>query len=151
MGYTDAPTRWWQEFIEELPARTAKLAVVRKDGSPHVAPVWVALDHDNGHDDPDIVFLTAADTLKGRCILRDPRVSMCLDDERPPFSFLTVSGAVTTSTDADELLHWATATAARYMGAEQAEAYGRRNAVPGEMVVRLHPERIVAKVAVADF
>ena len=36
------------------------------------------------------------------------------------------------------------------MGAERAEAYGRRNAVPPEMVVRVHVERVVAKVDVAD-
>jgi len=42
----DTDNGWWREFVAELPARTAKLAVVRKDGSPHVAPIWVALDGD---------------------------------------------------------------------------------------------------------
>ena len=66
MGYTDAPPGWWREFILASPARTAKLAVVRADGSPHVAPVWVDLDGDQ------IVFMTSADTIKGKAILRDP-------------------------------------------------------------------------------
>ncbi len=35
--------------------------------------------------------MTAADTIKGKAILRDPRVSLCWDDERPPFSFVTVA------------------------------------------------------------
>mgnify|MGYP000970554520 CR=1 FL=1 len=144
MGYTTAPAGWWQEFVGAMPARTAKLAVVRADGSPHVAPVWVDLDGD------DIVFMTSADTIKGKAILRDPRLSMCFDDERPPFSFVTVSGSATTSTDPDELLYWATRIGGRYMGAEQAEAYGRRNAVPPEMVVRVTPTTVVAKVDVAD-
>ncbi len=117
---------------------------MRKDGAPHVAPVWVDLDGD------DIIFMTSADTIKGKAILRDPRVSLCFDDERPPFSFLTVAGAATTSTDPDELMTWAVRIAARYMGADLAEAYGRRNAVPPEMVVRVRPTRIVAKVDVAD-
>ena len=51
MGYTKAPDDWWQTFVTALPARTAKLAVTRLDGSPHVAPVWVDLDGD------DIVFM----------------------------------------------------------------------------------------------
>jgi PPOX class probable F420-dependent enzyme len=144
MPYTAAPEGWWRGFVSALPARTAKLAVVRADGSPHVAPVWVDLDGD------DIVFMTSADTLKGKAILRDPRVSMCWDDERPPFSFLTVAGHASVSTDADELLHWATRIAGRYMGADRAEEYGRRNAVPPEMVVRVTPTKIVAKVDVAD-
>ena len=144
MGYNDAPEGWWQGFVAALPARTAKLAVVRKDGSPHVAPVWVALDGD------DVVFLTSADTIKGKAILRDPRVSLCWDDERPPFDFVTVAGTATTSTDPDELLRWATSIAGRYMGEARAEEYGRRNAVPPEMVVRVTPTKIVAVTAVAD-
>ncbi len=126
------------------PARTAKLGLVRRDGSAHVAPVWVALDGD------EVVFMTSAETIKGKAVLRDPRVCLCWDDERPPFSFVTVSGTATTSTDADDLLHWATVIGGRYMGGEQAESYGRRNAVPPEMVVRVTPTKVVAKVAIAD-
>ncbi|MEQ8839572.1 MAG: PPOX class F420-dependent oxidoreductase [Acidimicrobiales bacterium] len=143
MAYNDAPEGWWREFVGATPARTAKLAVVRKDGSPHVAPVWVDLDGD------DIVFMTSADTIKGKAVLRDPRVALCFDDEDPPFSFVTIAGTVSLSTDPDELLHWGTRIGGRYMGAEQAEAYGRRNAVPPEMVVRVHVDKVVAKVDVA--
>jgi len=128
------------------------LAVTRKDGSPHVAPVWVDLDRGAGPDGEDqLVFMTSADTLKGKSILRDGRVAMCFDDERPPFSFVTIAGTTTTSTDPDELLMWATRIAERYMGAEQAEAYGRRNAAPPEMVVRVTPTRVTAKVDVAGW
>src|SRR5215475_9913098 len=102
VGYTDAPPGWWREFILASPARTAKLAVVRADGSPHIAPVWVDLDGDQ------IVFTTSADTIKGKAIRRDPRVSLCWDDERPPFSFVTISGTAETTDDPAELLRWAT-------------------------------------------
>jgi PPOX class probable F420-dependent enzyme len=144
MGYTDAPDGWWKDFVAELPARTAKLAVTRADGSPHVAPVWVDLDGD------EIVFMTSAETVKGKAILRDGRVSLCLDDERPPFSFVTIAGTATTSTDPDELRRWGTRIGGRYMGADRAEEYGARNAVPPEMVVRVTPTKVVAKVDVAD-
>lgn len=143
MGYHDAPEGWWRSFVAALPARTAKLAVVRADGSPHVAPVWVDLDGD------DIIFMTSADTIKGKAILRDARVCLCIDDEAPPFAFVTIAGEATTSTDTDELLRWATRIGGRYMGAEQADAYGRRNAVPPEMVVRVRVTKVTAKVDVA--
>jgi PPOX class probable F420-dependent enzyme len=120
------------------------LGLVRKDGSPHVAPVWVDLDGE------DIVFMTSADTIKGKAILRDPRVCLCWDDEQPPFHFVTVAGTATTSTEADELLYWGTRIAGRYMGEQRAEAYGRRNAVPPEMVVRVTPTKITAVTSVAD-
>ncbi|HEY3262234.1 MAG TPA: pyridoxamine 5'-phosphate oxidase family protein, partial [Pseudonocardiaceae bacterium] len=93
MGYTDAPAGWWRTFVSATPARTAKLAVVRADGSPHVAPVWVDLDGG------DVVFMTSADTIKGKAVLRDGRVCLCWDDERPPFSFVTLAGTTRVSTD----------------------------------------------------
>lgn len=144
MTYTDADDDWWKTFMDEAPARTAKLAVVRADGSPQVAPVWIARDGD------EIVFLTSADTVKGKSILRDGRVSLCLDNELPPFDFLTINGTTTTSTDPDELLHWATETARRYMGDELAEQYGQRNAVPPEMVIRVTPTKVIAVRNVSD-
>jgi hypothetical protein len=144
MGYTDTSDGWWRTFVSASPARTAKLAVVRADGSPHVAPVWVDLDGD------DIVFMTSADTLKGKALLRDPRVCLCWDDERPPFAFVTVAGTATLSTDAADLRYWGERIGGRYMGAERAEEFGRRNAVPPEMVVRVRPVRVTAKVDVAD-
>ncbi|MBA3282463.1 MAG: PPOX class F420-dependent oxidoreductase [Acidimicrobiia bacterium] len=122
--------------------RTAKLATVTASGAPHVAPVWVARDSD------DLVFTTGADTLKGRGLLRDPRVSLCFDDEEPPFSFVVVSGAARLSEDPDELLRWATAVAGRYMGDDVAEAFGRRNAVPGELLVTVTPTKVTGALDV---
>src|SRR5437660_9675925 len=138
MGYTDAPQGWWREFVLATPVRTAKLGVVRSDGSPHVAPVWVDLDGE------DIVFMTSSETGKGKAILRDPRVSLCWDDERPPFSFVTIAGRAEISEDAADLLRWATRIGGRYMGADRAQEFGRRNAVPPEMLIRVTPTRIVA-------
>jgi PPOX class probable F420-dependent enzyme len=125
--------------------KTGKLGTVRRDGSPHVAPIWFVLD-----DDGALVFTTGADTVKGRAIRRDQRVSLCVDDERPPFAYVRVDGTVTISEDLDEMLVWATRIAARYMGPELAESYGKRNAVEGELLMRLQPEKIVALKNIAD-
>lgn len=144
MGYTDAPEGWWREFVLASPARTGKLAVIRKDGSPHIAPVWVDLDGS------DVVFLTARDTIKGKSILRDGRVALCFDDEQPPFSFVTITGKAVIDEDPDQLSYWAGRTAARYMGADRADEYAKRNGVPGEMVVRVKVDKVVAKVNVSD-
>ena len=125
--------------------RTAKLATVREDGRPHVAPIWFVLD-----DDGTVVFTTGAGTMKGRAIQRHPAVCLCVDDETPPFAFVMVDGTAETSEDPDDLLDWAKRIGARYMGADQADAYGRRNGVPGELLVRVTPTRIVAKDHIAD-
>ncbi|MEM9517450.1 MAG: PPOX class F420-dependent oxidoreductase [Actinomycetota bacterium] len=141
-------TEWWEEFVLASPPRTGKLAVTRKDGSPHVAPVWV--DVDGAGSDARLVFMTSAETVKGRSILRDGRVSLCFDDDRPPFSFVTVNGNATTTDDPATLLEWATRIGGRYMGADKAEAYGKRNAVPPELAVFVTPTRIVGARNVAD-
>jgi PPOX class probable F420-dependent enzyme len=125
--------------------RTGKLAVVRRDGSPLVTPIWFCLD-----DDGAPVFTTGADTAKGRALRRDPRCSLCVDEDSPPFSYVRVDGVAAVSEEPDELLRWATRIAARYMGPDGAEAYGRRNAVPGELLVRLRPTKVVALADIAD-
>ncbi|MEO7556440.1 MAG: PPOX class F420-dependent oxidoreductase [Acidimicrobiales bacterium] len=140
----NAPDGWWREFVGATPAKTAKLALVAKSGAPIVAPVWIALDGD------DIVFNTGASTAKGRAIARDPRVAMCFDDERPPFSFVLVHGTAAVSEDLDEVQRWATIIGGRYMGAERAEEYGGRNSVPGELLVRVTPTKIIAAQDIAD-
>ena len=129
-------------FLDALPARTAKLASVRADGRPHVAPVWYALDRSAARPDSpvgDLVFTTGADTVKGRNLVRDPRIALCVDDDRPPFTFAVVEGTATVSQDPSELLHWATVIGGRYMGGDQADAFGVRNAVEGELLVRVRP------------
>ena len=124
-------------------ARTAKLATVRRDGRPHVVPIWFDLHGD------EVVFTTGAETVKGRAIRRDGRVSLCVDDETPPFAYVTIEGEARTDPDPDELLRWATRIGGRYMGADRAEEYGRRNAVEGELLVRVRPTRIVARAEIA--
>ena len=119
--------------------RTAKLATTMRDGSPHVMPVWFVLDGD------DLVLNTGADTVKGRNLRRDPRVSVIVDDERPPFSFVHLRGRAQLGEDPGEVLRFATLIGGRYMGAEHAEEFGARNAGPGELLVRITPERIIAQ------
>lgn len=124
--------------------RTGKLATVRPDGRAHVAAVWFVLDGD------DIVFMTGAETVKGRNLRRDARATLYVDDDAPPFAFVRCEGEVGISEDLDEMLGWSTRIAFRYMGPELAERYGRRNAVPGELLVRLTPTRIADEAGVAD-
>jgi PPOX class probable F420-dependent enzyme len=123
--------------------RTGKLGYLARDGRPLVAPIWFVLEGD------DIVFNTGRDTAKGAAIARDPRLTLCVDLEAPPYAFVQVQGTATTSEEPDDLLRTATRIAARYVGEERAEQFGRRNAVPGELVVRLRPTRVLANLDVA--
>ena len=126
-------------------APTGKLATAASDGTRvHVAPVWFLVE------DGEIVFTTGERTLKARNLRENPRAALSVDDERPPFSYVEVRGPVTLEDAAPDLLDWATRISARYMGEEASGTYGRRNAVPGELLVRLRIDRLRGESRIAD-
>src|SRR5436305_15341270 len=104
---TDAECK---QFIMDKP-RPAVVSVVRPDGHPHGTPVWITMDGDQ------IVFTTWHESLKARALRHYPQVSLCVDDDEPPFSFVIVQGTATISEDPDELMRWAGRIGGRYMGA----------------------------------
>lgn len=131
-------------FMIERP-RTGKIATTRPDGRPHVAPIWFALDGDQ------VVFTTWHATVKAANLRHSPWVSICVDDETPPFAFVKYDGTVEFSDSEDDLRHWATIIAARYMGAAQSRAYGERNAVPGELLARVTSHSIHGQADIAGW
>jgi PPOX class probable F420-dependent enzyme len=137
-----AESEWWA-FLR-APVRPALLATTRKDGRPHVAPIWYDVD------DGTIVFNTGASTVKGHAIRRTGKVAICVQDDRPPFSYVTIEGDATWTDDLAQVRLWAARIGGRYMGAARAEEYGARNGVPGELLVRVAPTHVVAFADVAD-
>ncbi|MFE7908280.1 PPOX class F420-dependent oxidoreductase [Streptomyces albogriseolus] len=133
----------WRAFVSHG-TRTGKLATVRADGRPHLAPVWFVLDGD------EVVFNTGAATVKGRNLARDGRIALCVDDDRPPFAYVVLEGRARLSEDPGELRHWAARIGARYMGEDRAEEFGARNGVPGELLVRVRIDKVLAEKGVAD-
>lgn len=126
-----------REFLS-TGTRTGKVATTRADGRPHVAPIWFVLDGD------DIVFMTGAETVKGRTLRKQGYAALSVDLEDLPYAFVTVEGSVTISENHEEMLPLSIEIARRYMGEEHAESYGRRNAVEGELLIRLHMDHVVA-------
>lgn len=124
--------------------RTGILSTVLANGGPHATPIWFTLDGD------DVVFTTHESSLKARHLRRDPRAALTVDLARPPYSYVSIRGHVDMSHDLQQLRHWATVLGGRYMGTDRAEEYGRRNGVAGELVIRLHPDRIIAQADIAD-
>lgn len=125
-------------------ARPAVLATTREDGRPHAAPIWFDLDGD------DVVFNTGEETVKARNIAADPRVTLVVQDDRPPFSFVMLEGRARCGRDLDDVRRWATRIGGRYMGEDRAEEFGRRNGVPGELLVRVTVTNVVTGFRVAD-
>lgn len=124
--------------------RTGMFGFVASDGRPLVTPVWFVVD--NG----ELVLTTHSDTPKGRAVKRDPRVVICVDDPHPPYSFVQVQGVATMIEDEQIVLDIATRTGGRYMGADRAEEFGRRNAVAGEVVLRVRPTKVISGFDISD-
>lgn len=131
---------------------TGKLGTVKKDGSSHIVPIWFVLDGGNSSrggrkgENDNIIFTTDGTSVKAKNIQRDNRVSVCVDDQTPPFSFVIVYGiAKIHHCKQSELFRFATKIAQRYMGKQNAELYGRRNSAEGEVLVRIKPTRIIAE------
>ena len=126
------------------PSKTGKLATVRADGRPHCVPVWCCF-HSDG-----IYFMTMQNTVKARNIQRDPRVVITFDHEEFPYDYVMVEGhADVVPVDDAALLQFATEIAARYVPEGQAESFGRRNAVPEELLIRVTPEKYISAKNVA--
>lgn len=125
---------------------TGKLSTIRKDGRTHVAPVWFVLEGDS----TNIIFTTWSESVKGKNIRNNPKVSMCVDDQTPPFSFVILEGIAEIIDEPNDLLRWATRIAARYMGEKNAETYGTRNSSKGELLLRIRPNKIIGQKDISE-
>ncbi len=105
--------------------RTGKISTVREDGRPHVAPIWFVWNEGK------IIFCTMDSSVKAKNIRRNPQVSICVDDESPPYAFVIIQGTAKFSDNQKDLLKWNTVLGGRYMGEKLAEVYGKLNAVKG--------------------
>ena len=124
---------------------TGKLGTINKDGTPHVVPIWYTVD---GED--NIIFNTGDKSVKAKNIRRVNRVRLCVDDQTPLFSFVTIDGlAEIISNEPSEVYKWAKIIAARYMGYNKSEEYGRRNSAEGELLVKIKPIRVTGEKDIA--
>ena len=124
---------------------TGKLGTINKDGTPHVVPIWYMIDEED-----KIIFNTGDKSVKAKNIKRDNRVRLCVDDQTPLFSFVTIDGiAELISREPDEVYKWAKIIAARYMGKAKSEAYGKRNSTKGELLIKIKPIRVIGQKNIA--
>jgi len=124
---------------------TGKLGTINKDGTPHVVPIWYTVDEED-----KIIFNTGDKSVKAKNIRRDNRVRLCIDDQTPLFSFVTIDGiAELISSERSEVYKWAKIIAARYMGNDKSEVYGRRNSAEGELLIKIKPVRVIGQKNIA--
>ncbi|MGI8719889.1 MAG: PPOX class F420-dependent oxidoreductase [Nitrososphaeraceae archaeon] len=126
---------------------TGKLGTINRNGTSHIVPIWYTLD-----EEENVVFNTGDKSVKAKNIARDNRVRLCVDDQVPLFSFVTIDGiAEIISSDPKEVYKWAKLIAARYVGKEKSELYGRRNSAGGELLIKIRPIRVIGQKDIAGW
>lgn len=137
-----------QEEIREFLMKetfTGKLGTINKDGSSHITPIWYILDENNY-----ITFTTYFKSVKAKNLLRDSRICICVDDQTPPFSFVIVYGVAKVNSKSTDILIWTTKIAERYMGKELSLEYGKRNAIEGELLIKVISTKIIDQKDISD-
>jgi PPOX class probable F420-dependent enzyme len=96
--------------------RVAVLAYVRRDGRPNQTPIWYTMRDGRFH------MTTTTASAKHRALERDPRVSLTIQDERPPYRAVIVDGEVSL-TPLDPENDPTAGMSVRYFGRVGAAAY----------------------------
>ena len=125
---------------------TGKLGTINKNGTSHIVPIWYTVDNED-----NIILNTGNNSVKAKSIRRNNRVRLCVDDQTPLYSFVTIDGIAEIINNADqkELFKWAKIIAARYMGNDKAEEYGKRNSSEGELLIKIKPIKIIGQKDIA--
>ncbi len=133
----------WERFLRGR--RVAVLGTIGKDGAPVLTPIWYV------YRDGFLLMRTGKDSVKARNIQRDSRVTVCVQDERPPYASITAYGHATIEPEREGL---ASDIARRYLGGIAGAAYLRVAAEnlqqSEEVTIVVTPERVLTQDFSAD-
>jgi PPOX class probable F420-dependent enzyme len=124
----------------ELP-RVAVLATYRRDGTVLLSPVW----HEWRDDGFNVV--TGSGDVKAGHLRRDPRASIVVCEDRPPYRGLELRTTARLSEAADRSILLRIAT--RYLGEEGGAQYAETGG--DDLLIRLEPGKLRAWDFVDDF
>ena len=114
--------------------RIGRLATVRPDGSPHVAPIWFRFEAG------EFLILTERGSQKHKSIERDPRVLLCIDEERSPYHTVLVRGRASVHDAPDRA--WREELAIHYLGDEAGRRYVAENPDTNDVMLRIEVEQV---------
>ncbi len=124
---------WAKEFLHE--DRVAVVSTLNRDGSPHITTIWYLLQEDG-----TLIMSTPGRTQKVQNLRRDPRIAVCVGDERRSVSLY---GTVTIHSDQNVVRQDLEQLAARYIKEEAARAPARALFLqPGRVALHLKPVKV---------
>jgi PPOX class probable F420-dependent enzyme len=124
-----------EEFLAAQ--RVGIVSVVEPGHGPLTLPIWYAYEPGG-----ELRFLTGATSHKAALIRQAGRVSLCVQNETPPYQYVSVEGPVTIAEPDYE--RDVRPMAYRYLGQQLGDWYLQATAeerARGTILVRLKPER----------
>ena len=121
-------------YLQEL--RFAVLATIHQDGTPQLTTMWYLLEEDG-----TILMNTKVGRAKERNMRRDPRISICIEDD---YNFLTINGTVEMIDDPEIAQRDIYRLSARYHGEEKArQQMQEKFSKETRISLLLKPERVI--------
>jgi nitroimidazol reductase NimA-like FMN-containing flavoprotein (pyridoxamine 5'-phosphate oxidase superfamily) len=118
-----------QAFLADV--HVGVLSIPREGAAPLSSPVWY--DYQPGGD---LTFLTMAASRKGRLLKAGQPVSFCVQNETPPYAYVSVSGTVS-RVEPSRLEEELRPLARRYLGVAGGDAYTDSEGVEGTITVHV--------------
>lgn len=125
-----------EAFLAE--PRIAVISIPEDGRGPLTVPVWYLYDPGG-----DVRIWTGRNTRKARLLQSAPRISLCVQDPKPPYRYVSVEGPV--SIEPVQFERDVQPMAYHYYGLEKGAQFlasiGGEEGVAEDILVRLHPER----------
>jgi PPOX class probable F420-dependent enzyme len=112
----------------------ASLATLMNDGSPQVTPTWIDLDEDSG----SILISTVEGRIKHKNVSIDPRVAICISDEKNPYNMVLIRGRVIEKTKEGAVEH-TDRLAKKYLDMDK---YPFPTPIEKRVILKIKPERV---------
>ena len=110
------------------------IAVERPERAPLAVPIWYGYEPGG-----EVLLWTDADSVKHKLIRSAGRFAITVQDEQPPYKYVTAEGDVTSIARAEAAE--VRALAVRYLGEEAGGQFADENLGPSSVVIRMRPQR----------
>ena len=110
------------------------ISIPRQGRGPLTAPIWYSYELGD-----EVLVGMGRDSLKGQLITEGAVISLCAQDEKPPYKYVTVEGPVISVTETDSERD-TRPMAIRYLGKELGNQYADQSVSEGNIQVRIKPE-----------
>lgn len=123
----------------------AKVATVRKDGSPSVVPVWYYWDGKHCF----VVGRKKSAWVKD--LKHERRVTVLIDDAKPPYPKVTIEGkAKVIGTDLDDWIDIGRQMVKKYFGPDAGDSYLEGSIDQPRITIRVTPSKITTWIVPSD-